>query len=88
MSLRVAVKKSDFVHVDNTVHILLCLGGAENFTALVRKTGKLDNERKNKIRKGRATYTIGQVKCKKGAARHQKSSKIPKRDRMTVERLE
>jgi hypothetical protein len=38
MSLRVAVKKSDFVHVDNTVHILLCLGGAdENFTALVKK---------------------------------------------------
>jgi hypothetical protein len=37
MSLRVAVKKSVFVHVDNTVHILLCLGGAENFTALVKK---------------------------------------------------
>ncbi len=62
MSLRVAVKKSDFVHVDNTVHI------------------------KNKIRKGRTTYTIGQVKCKNGAARHQKSSKIAERVRMTVER--
>jgi hypothetical protein len=45
MSLRVGVKKSDLVHVDNTVHILLCLGGAENFTALVKKTGKLGHER-------------------------------------------
>ncbi len=53
MSMRVAVKKSD---VDNTVHILLYLGGAENFTALVKKAGKLGNERKNKIRKGRTTY--------------------------------
>ncbi len=65
---------------------MLCLGGTENFTALVKKTGKLGNERKNKIRKGRTTYTIGQFKCKKGAARHQKSSKIAKRVKMTVER--
>ncbi len=34
MSMRVAVKKSD---IDNTFHILLYLGGAENFTALVKK---------------------------------------------------
>ncbi len=51
MSLRVAVKKSDVAH-DDTVHFLLCLGGAENFTALVKKQANWAT--KGRIRSKRA----------------------------------